>query len=145
MDDEDGSKSFEGMLHDTKRIQYYQEYLTSVLGAIRYLSFQAYPLDWHHLWWIALTHAWILLIKFSFTEKEQMYGATLLGHYWTILSGLSDIQNDLDSFTLTTRMVKSDMWRTQRGGTHNSSTKHMEAQAFEVKNTRDLLQGLESL
>lgn len=76
-------------------------------------------------------NTWILLVKFSFTEKEQMYGATLLGHYWIILSGLLDIQNDLDSFTLTTRMVRSDMWRTQQGGTHNSSTRHMEAQDFE--------------
>ena len=41
----------------------------------------------------------------SLTEQEQMCGATLLGQYWTILSGLLDIQNDLDSFTSTTRMV----------------------------------------
>jgi beta-glucosidase/6-phospho-beta-glucosidase/beta-galactosidase len=36
MDDESGEKPLEEMLQDTKRIRYYQEYLTAVLQAIRY-------------------------------------------------------------------------------------------------------------
>jgi hypothetical protein len=36
MDDESGEKPLEEMLQDTKRIRYYQEYLTAVLQAMRY-------------------------------------------------------------------------------------------------------------
>jgi hypothetical protein len=51
----------------------------------------------------------IWFVNVSLTKHEQMCGIALLGHYVTILSALLDIQNVWDSFTLTTRMVKSDM------------------------------------